>query len=129
MVDATAPVAGTVHVGSFHSHRAAIGCREFEVCFILSNHVYACFQVHWNGFHDPESAYLRYEVAIGTHSKTQDIMAFKAVTQLSFIVLRNLNTATGHSFYAQVKVSPNNINNNYYFDKNTVFWELFSTCP
>ena len=89
MVDATPPTPGQVSVNFYN-----IQTRQEQEDIV----------VHWSGFDDKESGILRYALAVGTQTSTQDVMPFSPVSGLVTFVDGKGKLEDGKYYYFQLKV-------------------------
>lgn len=87
--DSSPPEPGNVYVGQISSHVHITSCEVVHV--------------YWNGFVDPESVRIDYQVAVGSSKYSDDILNFMPVNS-NFAVLEGLALHEGHKYYIIVKV-------------------------
>lgn len=91
MVDTSPPQPGSVSVYTMHEQQKST--REEDLI------------VQWTAFQDRESGIRSYDLAIGSHEQSQDILPFTPVTGFITFVNGQGMLASGNKYYFHIKVS------------------------
>ena len=87
MVDSTPPTSGQVTVDFYNFNKL-----EEDII------------IHWSGFEDKESGLLGFELAVGSHAYSQDVLPFEPVSGQLAVINGAQYMENGKRYFFQIKV-------------------------